>query len=274
MHHLPPPCREEGGYELEIGLVGIRTVVTREAVRPWNMVDRHVGGSREIQRQYQYEQDLLEHSAGPPGPNGSLVSERRWYYILDEKGTARPKCSEIRTNEVSHRTVVVAGRSRVIIAASGSLSVDVPRRRVNSEGGAASDLWRHTLSQIPSTFGRLVYLSSLRDQNTGRYEHHGLAQLFGDAETDHALRESHLNTFSDWLRSNLEEQKSDLDLYLSSFQSDRRTILGTWIRLAPYRNLIPADAREPERRLYLADLETLLEVLKAENDVHEPESDA
>ncbi len=32
------------------------------------------------------------------------------------------------------------------------------------ERGAASDLWRHTLSQIPTVFGRLVYLSSLRER--------------------------------------------------------------------------------------------------------------
>jgi hypothetical protein len=71
----------------------------------------------------------------------------------------------------------------------------------------------------------------------------------------------------------LEQQKADLDLYLSSFQADRRTILSTWIRLAPYRNLVPASARDPERRLYLADLEALLEILKAENDVSVPDPD-
>jgi hypothetical protein len=149
-----------------------------------------------------------------------------------------------------------------------------PRRKGNLDRGAAADLWRHTLTQIPSTFGRLVYLASLRDQNTGRYEHHGLAQIFSEAEADEALRESHANTFSEWLCFNLEQQRSDLDLYLSSFQADKRTILSTWIRLTPYRNLIPVSARDPERRLYLADLEALLELLKNEHDVSDPGPDA
>ncbi len=148
------------------------------------------------------------------------------------------------------------------------------RSKTRLEKSAPADLWRNTLNQIPSIFGRLVYLSSLRDQNTGRYEHHGLAQMFGDAEADAALRDSHTETFAEWLGANLEQQKADLDLYLSSFQADRRTILATWIRLAPYRSLVPSMVLDPERRLYLSDLEALLEILKAEYDVSGPDRDA
>ncbi|MCL6505514.1 MAG: hypothetical protein K6T59_00670 [Bryobacteraceae bacterium] len=139
---------------------------------------------------------------------------------------------------------------------------------------AAAELWRNTLAQIPSLFGRLVYLASLRDQNTGRYEHHGLAQLFGEEVADEALRESHAATFQDWLCYTLEQQKSDLDLYLAGLDTDKRTLLDTWIRLAPYRSLIPASARDVERKLYLADLETLLELLRNEYDVSAPDPDA
>ena len=133
--------------------------------------------------------------------------------------------------------------------------------------GAASDLWRNTLSQIPSLFGRLVYLCSLRDVNTGHYEHYGMSQVFSEEETDQALRESHSRTFSEWLCYTLEQQKKDLDAYLCSLDSDKRTILATWIRLSPYRNLVPSNVRDVERRLYLSDLEALLELLKNEYDV-------
>lgn len=140
--------------------------------------------------------------------------------------------------------------------------------------GAAADLWRHTLSQIPSVFGRLVYLCSLRDQNTGRYEHFGLAQMFSAEEADRVLRESHQRSFAEWLSFSLEQQKADLDLYLAGLNGNRRTIVETWIRVAPYRNLLPAAAREVERELYLADLETILELLKNEYGVASPDPDA
>ena len=144
----------------------------------------------------------------------------------------------------------------------------------NMERATAAELWRNTLAQIHSLFGRMVYLASLRDHNTGRYEHHGMAEVFGGDQADQALRESHAKTFAEWLSYGLEQQKADLDLYLSVFETDRRTILKTWIRLAPYRNLPPASAREVERRLYLADLEAILELLNNEYDVSSPDSDA
>jgi hypothetical protein len=138
----------------------------------------------------------------------------------------------------------------------------------------ASDLWRHTLSQIPTTFGRLVFLSTLRDPNTGAYAHYGFAQRVGEQEADVALRQSHSQCFSEWLAFSLEEQKADLDLYLSGIASDRKTILDTWIRTKPYRNLIPAAALEMERRLYHSDLETLLELLTVVHGVASPGRDA
>jgi hypothetical protein len=142
------------------------------------------------------------------------------------------------------------------------------------ERGAAADLWRHTLSRIPSLFGRLVYLCSLRDHNTGAYEHYGLAQAFGDEEAARVLEESHMNAFSQWLCLTLEQQKADLDLYLSSLEGHRRTILDTWIRLQPYRNLLPSSVRGVERELYMTDLETILALLKNEYGVATPDPDA
>ena len=142
------------------------------------------------------------------------------------------------------------------------------------ERGAAANLWRHTLSQIPCVFGRLVYLSSLRNSNSGIYEHHGLAQIFGEEEANHTLTASHSRAFREWLQFGLEHQKADLDLYLSSLSTNRRTILETWLRLSPHRNFVPAAARAAERKLYMTDLEVLLGLLKTEYGASAPDPDA
>lgn len=142
------------------------------------------------------------------------------------------------------------------------------------DNSAAGDLWRHTLSQIPSVFGRLVYLSSLRDSNTNRYEHHGFALMFGETESNATLVESHAKTFQEWLCFTLEQQKADLDLYLSDLGENKETVVQAWLHLAPYRRLIPSSARRVEKQLYLSDFETLLVLLRNQYGVASPDPDA
>lgn len=148
------------------------------------------------------------------------------------------------------------------------------KARGTLERDAISDLWRNTLSQIPAVFGRLVYLAALRDQNSGRYEHHGLALVFGESEADRALRRSHIQTFSEWLCFNLEQQRADLGLYLSALPDDRSRIVDTWLRLEPFRTLVPSSATRAETELYFSDFRILLALLKNEYGVSSPDRDA
>ena len=141
------------------------------------------------------------------------------------------------------------------------------RSKPAPDRGAASDLWRRTLSQIPSSFGRLVYLASLRNQITGKYDHHGLALVFGEREADRALRESHVRGMNEWLAYSLEEQKADLDLYLSGHMGNRREVLEYWVRAQPYKSIMPAVMRDADKRLYVADLEAILSLLRHEYGV-------
>jgi hypothetical protein len=146
--------------------------------------------------------------------------------------------------------------------------------RKTIEHNAKSDLWRHTLSQIPTIFGRLVYLAALRDPNSGRYEHHGLALVFGGEDSNRALRKSHSEVFAEWISFDIEQQKADVDLYLSALFEEKRTVLETWLRLSPYKNLIPNSVKGVERRLYVADLKAIIELLRNEYDVADLDRDA
>lgn len=124
---------------------------------------------------------------------------------------------------------------------------------------SALDAWRAALAQVPTLFGRLVYVASLRDLSSGRYVDPGIIQVLGNEETDQFLRQVHRQLFQQWLNSNLTEQKADLDEYWSA---------GTGMFLiSELRELVPRSAREVERQLYLTDLETLLELWKAERSV-------
>ena len=150
----------------------------------------------------------------------------------------------------------------MISGVKGERGLKAERPAVIFDRSAASDLWRNTLSQIPTVFGRLVYLASLRNANNGHYEHHGLGLVFGEDEANRALKDSHASVFAEWLTFNLEQQKADLDLYLAGLFEDKRVVVETWVRLAPYQNLIPTSIRGVERRLYINDLAALMELFK------------
>ncbi len=128
----------------------------------------------------------------------------------------------------------------------------------------AAELWRRTLSQIPTVFGRLVYLSKLRDPISGIYEHHGFAQRFTPGEAQKTMHRSHTNLFSDWLCFSLEQQKKDVGRYLDSLENDREAIMHNWSVSPPFANLIPHKTGQAERELFLSDMKAVFEVLSSE----------
>jgi hypothetical protein len=137
-----------------------------------------------------------------------------------------------------------------------------------------AESWQRTLSAIPTMIGRIAYLSSLRNLNTGTYEHFGLAQRVGPDEVDRTLRRSHMTTFVDWLSFGLEKQKDELEEYFAGLEGDRRELISSWLALQPWNNWAPAESRDVERKLFNADLAVILELLRVEYGVasRDPES--
>src|SRR5579864_6630279 len=116
------------------------------------------------------------------------------------------------------------------------------------ERSAAIDLWKKTLSQIPTAVGKLVYLSSLRDPNSGIYEHHGLSSLFGRDQSQTALRESHEKAFLEWIRFTMAEKHADLGQYLAGLEPapgeevSRQAFAEHWLSSRIYETHVPAAA--------------------------------
>ena len=130
------------------------------------------------------------------------------------------------------------------------------------ERTALSDLWKHTLSRIPTVYGRLSYLASLRDPNSGIYRHHGLSAAFGREESGRALRQSHGEIFLEWLKLPLPEKHEDLRQYLATLEDPAGAVIHHWLRSRAYRMPVPSAARPVEGELYCSELEALLEIMR------------
>jgi hypothetical protein len=133
------------------------------------------------------------------------------------------------------------------------------------ERSAEADLSRNTLSRIPTLFGRLAYLASLRDRNSGLYIHHGLMSIYGGKKSHQALAQSHREMFQNWLKLALAEKIEDLKSYVNTLDN-AAAFLEYWTPERPSRNYLPEAVRGVERMLFFNEFEILLEVLKGNLD--------
>lgn len=115
------------------------------------------------------------------------------------------------------------------------------------------------LEQTPNPFGKLVLISSLRDQNSGEYRHPVFDNVVTTTAARQALRQCHEQAFSQWLELFLEMQCKDLREYFSAMpngETQRRILADNW------RALLPQAAGRAERELFQADLEIALELVR------------
>ena len=127
---------------------------------------------------------------------------------------------------------------------------------------AFEDVLNRTLSHIPSDIGRLIYLASTRDYNSGSYQHDGLADRFSPEAAGAALRAAHSEVFTRLASMSLEELVADLERYILSSEEIRTQFLRTWSELEPYRVAIPMNQDPTTTQLLLSNIRVALEVLR------------
>lgn len=140
------------------------------------------------------------------------------------------------------------------------------RPRGGFDRSASEDLFRHTLARIPSLYGRLMYLSALRDANTGVYRHYGLAAAFGRDQSAKALETSHKRTFREWLQLSLEDKHADVVGYLATLDDPKGLVVQYWMESQGYLGCIPDAASKADRALYTSEVEQVLTIVSRSSD--------
>jgi len=132
------------------------------------------------------------------------------------------------------------------------------------ERNALADLWKHTLSGIPSTYGKLMCLAGLRDANSGQYRHYGLSTAFGREESALALRHSHEQVFKEWMNLPLRGKSGDLRQYLADLDDSAEVVAANWLRSRYYETVTPDKTTRAQRAQFRQEMETLLELIRNE----------
>jgi hypothetical protein len=123
------------------------------------------------------------------------------------------------------------------------------------------DFTLNTLSGIDGPFARLVYVASLRDLSSGRYEHQGLMALYPEEAVQQALQVCHEQIFERILETPLEKQLPDLRSCLASMEGGLPAVVSHWRKMESYRVLLPEQMPDYLKELFLSNLRTLLEIL-------------
>ena len=132
------------------------------------------------------------------------------------------------------------------------------------------DFSARTLAAIPSDYGRLLYVASLRDLASGRYRHEGLAAIYPEGAVQQALTHCHEELFARILEAPLEQQEWDLRSCLSALEGDLGEIVARWRELESYRLLLPTGMPNYLQELFCSNLRALLGLLLEERATVSP----
>ena len=121
----------------------------------------------------------------------------------------------------------------------------IPTTRRMDVEQAACDLRNRTLSDIPRSLDRLIYLASMRDYNTGLYYHDGLAWRFTQEVACEALADCHR------------------EAYIRSTHTSPRDFVAAWKKLEPYRVAVPVETDPVSAQLLFSSFKIALAILEA-----------
>jgi hypothetical protein len=116
-------------------------------------------------------------------------------------------------------------------------------------GSPESDLWRNTLSKIPTIFERLLYLASLWDPQTGNFHHFGLAQRYGRGRTNLLLRASYVELLRKWTGCTVKDQQTQMSAYWAA-RASKFEETGTAMPRERQMDLTPPPYRQRKKYVF------------------------
>ncbi len=126
------------------------------------------------------------------------------------------------------------------------------------------DFTSRTLAAIPSVFGRLYYVSCLKDSATGRYQHEGLVDVYSENSVQEALEQCHEELFSRILESPLDDQARDLRKCLDSAGDRFWTIVESWREDRSFQTMCPEGSPSYLNDLFCSNLGALLAIFSSQ----------
>ncbi len=134
------------------------------------------------------------------------------------------------------------------------------------------DFTSRTLAVIPSDFGRLCYVSSLKDSLTGRYQHDGLMDVYSEDSVQEALGQCHEELFSRILETPLPEQERDLRKCFDMNSDRLSSFVDGWLKDKSFQVMCPEGLPTYLKDLFCSNLAALLAICSSQRVTVDPAS--
>jgi hypothetical protein len=125
--------------------------------------------------------------------------------------------------------------------------------------GEATDVLNEAIAVVPTVFGKLVWVSSLRVAGPDGQRYPDLERLTSPDIAASLLLDLHQCLFESWLALSLPQKSKDFTEYLEALRSSDNP-QGLLFEVA--ETLIPPGAKPPERLLFETDFAVVLELVE------------
>jgi len=131
------------------------------------------------------------------------------------------------------------------------------------DGDVAADILRALAVSLPNELSRLIFLATLRDNNSGHYFHPDVARRFSERIADRAMLACHQRIYKQVVALSIEDLTDQLDWYVTTIPAPRERMIESWTKLKAYRATIPMDADPISAEIFFMKVEVAVAILEA-----------
>ena len=163
--------------------------------------------------------------------------------------------------DVDHDAKPVAGNLREEPHSSSNLA-----RMSNEEDdkrAVVDDILGALAASLPNDLSQLIFLATLRDNNSGHYYHPEVARRFSAELADQAMLVCHRRIYQRVVALPLEDLTDQLDAYTATVRAPKERLIESWTKLRAYRATIPMDTDPISAEIFFMKVGVAVAILEA-----------
>ena len=128
---------------------------------------------------------------------------------------------------------------------------------------AAEEVRSALFRSLPNDFARLIFLATLRDNNSGHYYHPEAARRLSPQAADAAMLTCHKETYERVVALPLEDVTDQVDTYMDTVRVPKERLIETWKKLRAYRATVPMNADPISVEIFFMKVDVAVAILEA-----------